>query len=386
MALSEETMSKCSVHLSAYKSACEDHPELKSFNLALQERANKVIDSLTTGAETGTGYLSQHEIHMEVSKHLFEVSQDVANFIIESENNVWESKALNSLVTAYFENTLKTLEIFDNVMDCVEKAEIGRLYIQEAVAQFEKESAENDVGGKKKRYEKTLEKLKKFKAMGDPFDGRELTNQFKLIQKQQESLLQEVSEAKTKLDEEVKKLAEEYAKAQKQSKLANVLFGATFCIVAVGSIALIASGVGAPLGIVGVVSLPVIAVGWVGVHTFLESRMDALKRQQEALARLNENLSSVEHGIVTNERAIENISEQVHHLEKKITSLLKLVDEAIEDEGDEVDTKLALHLIRDKVTKLTETLKEIGETVDKLNKLIREARLHVLEKISGSVK
>ncbi|EOA24177.1 hypothetical protein CARUB_v10017410mg [Capsella rubella] len=388
MALSEDLMSKCSEHMSAYKSACEEHPGLKSFDSKLQQRAMKVIDTLTAGAETGTGTeeLSQHTVHVEVSKHLLEVHQEVANFILESEDDVWENKSLRYLVKAYFENTIKTLEIFDNIMESVEKAERGQLIIQEAVAQFDKDSSEKDFGGKKKRYEKTLKELKKFKAMGNPFDGRDFSAQFKLIQKQQESLLAEVAEAKKKLEEEAKKLQEEYANAQKGSLISNVVFGAVACLVFVGSVALVMTGVGAPLGVAGFVAVPAIAMGWVGVQFYLAKRMEALKRQQEAFTKLQEKLTLLEIGTETNEDSLGTVTEIAHQLEKKITSIMKDVDDAIENEGDEVDIKLDLYSIREKVEKVTEKINEVGETVAKHSKLIAEARYHILEKINGSGK
>ncbi|XP_006279202.2 UPF0496 protein At3g28270 [Capsella rubella] len=316
---------------------------------------------------------------MEISKNLLEVSQGVANFILEGENDVWENKALRSLVQAYFDNTIKTLEIFDNVMDYVEKAEMGQLYIQEAVAQFDKESAEKDLGGKKKRYEKTLKNLNKFKAMGDTFDGGELMIQFDLIKKQQESLLQDVSEAKTKFHEE-------YAKLKAGSMISHAVFGAAFFGTLIGSVALLITGVGIPLAIAGFLSLPVMAVGWSVTHFLLEKRMDELKKLEETLTKVEGVSSLVGIGIETNEEALKSVSEIAHQLEKKITSIIKYVDDAIENEGDEVDMKLALHLIKEKVMKLTEKIKEVGETVASHSKLILEARFHVLEKINGSGK
>ncbi|XP_010502826.1 PREDICTED: UPF0496 protein At3g28270-like [Camelina sativa] len=386
MALSEDTMSKCSEHLSAYKSACEDHPHLKSFDFSLQQRTIKAIDSLTNGAETGTGFMSQHEIHMEVSKHLLEVSQDVANFIFETEDNVWESKALKSLVTAYFENTKKTFEILDDVLTCVKLAEMGEHYIVEAVAQFDKESAVKGVGGKKKRYENTLKELKRFKLMGDYFQIVAVTTSIslQLIQQQQILLLQKVSEAKKKHAEEIKELGHEYANAKKWSLISNVILGAVFFIVSLGSIALIATGVGESLGIAGAVSLSLIAMGWVGVHTYLTNKMDALKKQAEALKKEHENSTPVEIGIETNEDSLGTILVLVRQLEQKIQSLIKDADEAIENEGDEVDTQLAIYSIREKVTTLAAKVKEIGESVAKQKELILKAGFHVLEKINGS--
>ncbi|XP_019085429.1 PREDICTED: UPF0496 protein At3g28270-like [Camelina sativa] len=361
MALSKDTMSKCSEHLSAYKSACEDDPDLKSFDSALQQRTIKVIDSLTAGAETGLS--SQHEVHKEVSQHLLEVSQDVAKFILESKDNVWESEALKSLVIAYFENTVKTLKIFNTIESCVEDAEMGQLLIRDAVAEFQKESAEANVGGTKKKYEKTLKVLKKFKAMGDPFDGTVLKTQLELIKKQQESLLEEVCEA-------IKKLQMEITNLGKESSIANVFFGAVFAVVAAASIALMATGFGG----FGAISSTLIVAGWAGVDTALRRKNDALKKQLEGL----------ETGIKINQEAMETVSILVDGLEDRIQNMLKLVDNAIENEDDEADTRLVLKVISDKVEILIEKTKDVGESVKNHSKLIAEARLHVLQKINSS--
>ncbi|XP_010507095.1 PREDICTED: UPF0496 protein At3g28270-like [Camelina sativa] len=294
MALSEETMLKCSVHLSAYKSACEDHPDLKSFDASLQQKTVKAIDSLTDG----------HEAHKNVSQRLLQVSQDVLNFILESKDDVWESKALRSLVQAYFDNTMKTLKIFDNVMECVDKAELGQLYIREAMAEFEKESEVKDVGGKK--YEETVKELMKFKAMKDPFDGQLLTTQFELIKNQQESLLSELCVAKTKI-------AEEHSAAHKASILSNALFGAAFALAAVASISVmaVAVGVAAPFA---VLLVPVLALGWVGVSVFLERKMKGLKKQEEDGNKEGGVAESVEKGTEINEESLKTVSELVDEL------------------------------------------------------------------------
>ncbi|EOA24188.1 hypothetical protein CARUB_v10017426mg [Capsella rubella] len=381
MALSEETMSKCSGHMSAYKSACEEHPDLKSFDSSLQQRTIKVIESLTTGADTGS--LSQHSIHMEVSQHLLEVSQGVANFILESENDVWKNKALKSLVQAYFENTIKTIDIFDNIRDFVGKAEMGQLYIQEAMAEFDKESPEKDAGGRKKRYEKTLKDLKKFDDIKDVFDGQVITNQFELIQKQQESLLEKLcEEAKKKIDEKQSDEAEkELDEAHHRSKFWNVVFGAGIALAAVASLAVmaVAVGVAAPFA---VLAVPLLALGWVGVHHSLEKKVNDLKRHEEDGKKQEGITDSPDKGVESNKEALNTVPKLVHQLEKKIKSILEVVGDAIEDEVDEKEIKLQLSLIGKEVEKLTKEIKEVGETVDKQKKLIHEARFHVLKKIN----
>ncbi|CAH8267032.1 unnamed protein product [Arabidopsis lyrata] len=341
MALSKDMMLKSSELLSAYKSACEHQPDLKSFDSSLQQQTTKVIDSLTAGAETGLS--PQQAVHIEVSQHLLEVTKGVANFTTKVEDDVWENKALKSLVEAYFESTKKTLKIFNTIENCVEKAEMGQLLIREALHEFEKELAEKD---------------------------------FKLIKEQQESLFEEVCEAKKRVHGEI-------TKKEKESFITNLLFGAAFAVVAVTSIALIATGAGAVVAF-GSLSTTLLAVGWAGVYTALDNKKDALKTQLEGLKKVEGIESSVEKGIKTNEEAAETVSILVEGLEGRIHNMMKLVDNAIENEEDEADTRIVLKLISERVEKLTEKIKEVGESVENHSKLIAKARLQVLQKINRS--
>ncbi|CAH8267031.1 unnamed protein product [Arabidopsis lyrata] len=372
MALSEDLMSKCSEQMSAYKAACEEDPKLKSFDASLQQQTNKMIDSLTFDTETGS--VSPHDVHKKVSQHLVEVTQGVANFITEVEGDVWENQALKYLVLAYFENTKKTLEIFNTIANCVDEAEMGQLLIQQAVQQFEKESAEKDVGGKKNKYEKTLERLKKFKANGDPFNGQVLTNQFELIKKQQESLLEEVTQTMKKIEEEITNL-------KKGNVIANIVFGAVFAVVAVASIALIVIFPGT-IAAYGALAAPLVALGWPVVNTILGKKIDNLNKQLESLKKVKEIGKTVEKGIKTNEEASETVSILVDGLDDRIQNMLELVDKAIENEEDEGATILVMKIVPEKVEKLTKKIKEVGESVEDHSKLVAEARLHVLQKIN----
>ncbi|KAG7559071.1 hypothetical protein ISN45_Aa05g006790 [Arabidopsis thaliana x Arabidopsis arenosa] len=372
MALSHDLVSKCSEQMKAYKAACEEDPKLKSFDASLQQQTNKMIDSLTVDTETGS--VSPHDVHKKLSEHLVEVTQGVANFITEVEGDVWENQALKYLVLAYFDNTEKTLKIFKTIAKCVDEAETGELLIRQAVHEFEKESEEKDVGGKKKKYEKTLEGLKKFKANGDPFDGQVLTNQFELIKKQQESLLEEVTETRKKIQEELTNL-------EKGNVITNVVFGAVFAVVAVASIALLVTVPGA-IPAFGALAPPLLALGWTVVHTILGSKMDALKKQLEGLKKVEDIEKSVEKGIKINEEATKTVSILVEGLEDRIQNMLELVDNAIENEEDEWDTRLVIKLITEKVEKLTKKIKEVGESVETHSDLIVKARLHVMQKIN----
>ncbi|CAH8267030.1 unnamed protein product [Arabidopsis lyrata] len=365
MAFSEDLMSKCSEQINAYKAACEEDPELKSFDASLQQKTIKMIDSLTV--DTKTGSVSPHEAHMKVSEHLVEVTQGVANFITKVEGDVWVNENLRSLVLAYFENTAKTLEIFNTIEKCVDDASMGQVYIQEALIEFENESAEKDDGGKKKKYEKTMEHLKKFKANGDPFDGQVLTDQIKLIKKEQEDLVEKMSDAIKNIEKEEKSIE-------------NVLFGSAFALLAGASIAEL--GTAGKVGFSwGLLVSPLLAVGWFGVHSYIEKK-NALNKQLEDLQKLEDVAKSAEKGLIINEEATETVSKLVEGLENRIKHMFDLVDNAIDHAKNEAEARYVLNKISKKVDNLTRKIEEVGESVENHSKLIVEARRHVMEKIN----
>ncbi|XP_056852214.1 UPF0496 protein At5g66660-like [Raphanus sativus] len=123
-------------YVNSYVSACQDDPELKSFDSSL---------------------------HLQTSN------------LIRSKEDVLKNEELKSLVDLYYEE-LKTLNLFNTVDKCVKKAEITLLNIRVAIKKFEKESMDMDLGGNK-NYADTLKELNKVKAMGDPF-GDEFMQQF----------------------------------------------------------------------------------------------------------------------------------------------------------------------------------------------------------------
>ncbi|EFH51703.1 predicted protein [Arabidopsis lyrata subsp. lyrata] len=275
LALSKDKMSRYSEQVDAYRAACGHHPELKSFDSALQQRTKKMIDSLTVEAKTGS--VSPHTVHKE------------------------------------------------------------------------------------------------FKAMGNPFDGSELTNQFELMNKQQESLL--------------KKVTERISTVKTVTIISHVVFGAVGVIYFAGCIGLMCTGVGAPLGAVGaMVGIIVLPLGWVGVNYFLNERLEALQKQLKALNIVKSIPPKIGEGTITDQVGINSVSEQVDELKDQIKSMLEAVDDAIESKGDEVDMKGDMQSLVEEVEKLTTKIKEIGDDVDVYSKLIKETRLHVLEKINGSGK
>ncbi|KAG7563871.1 hypothetical protein ISN44_As10g006340 [Arabidopsis suecica] len=227
----------------------------------------------------------------------------------------------------------------------------------------------------------------KFKAMGNPFDGSELTNQFELMNKQQESLLKKVTDTRERIMKEIEEVTERISTVKTVTIISHVVFGAVGVAYTAGCIALMCTGVGAPWGaggaVVGVIVLP---LGWVGVNYLLNERLEALQKQLKALNIVKSIPPKIGEGTITDQVGINSVSEQVDELKDQIKSMLEAVDDAIESKGDAVDMKGDMQSLVEEVEKLTTKIKEIGDDVDVYSKLIKETRLHVLEKINGSGK
>ncbi|KAL0642039.1 hypothetical protein Bca4012_102741 [Brassica carinata] len=320
--------------------------------------ANKVLNSVNAQAETDS--YSVHTSYAELYKYLLDACQAVAKFITAIEGDVWDNEDLKKMVEAYFEDTIKTLEFFNSVDKLADKASIGDLYLQRAVDLFDKESAENG-GNTKNKYEKALEDLKKFENMKHDFDGDKLIAKFASVKKEQENLLEQVSDLKKKIDAA-------YAAAQAHSKLTNILFGVLFGVVALIGVATFAFGGDALVAgaIAAGLSLPVVAVGWAGTKIAMQKLEDTVKKQKDIAEQVGK-------GLEVNKDAMATIMNLVENLLDKIESMLEIADTP--DEASERDTKNELKLIKKKLGGFTDSINEVDETVAKLSKLVVESRI-----------
>lgn len=81
--------------------------------------------------------------------------------ILECKQDIWKTPELFELVEEYFENSLQTLDFCTALEKCLKRARDSQLLILVALGMFDEES-----GIEGKKYVKTLEELKKFKAAG----------------------------------------------------------------------------------------------------------------------------------------------------------------------------------------------------------------------------
>ncbi|KAL1204298.1 hypothetical protein V5N11_029496 [Cardamine amara subsp. amara] len=354
-------LSKYAAELSSYTSACKTDSSLKSFDSSLHQRTISVISSLAAQAKTQSLNLDSL---MEVYGFLLELNQDAVRVIIESREDVWKNKDLKSLVDVYFNSTSRTLDFCNTVENCVKKTDISQLIIRFAVKQFETESVDTKVEGiKKEKYAKTLEELNKFKAMGDPFDG-EFVTQYKSVYEQQVFLLKELRKLKAKLDKK-------HRNVKTWRILSNVVFVSTFVSVFVLSV--VAAAMIAPPVVSAVAAgliVPIEVTGkWCG---------KMWKEYERAVKRHKGLVLSLELGARVNSVAMGNIIFEVENLKIRISSILKLVEFAVQREEEEMATRLAMEEIMKKVDGFTEKIEQVGENAARCSKLIALGRLLVL--------
>ncbi|CAE6071179.1 unnamed protein product [Arabidopsis arenosa] len=103
------------------------------------------------------------------------------------------------------------------------------------------------------------------------------------MNKQQESLLKKVTDTRERIMKEIEEVTEKISTVKTVTIISHVVFAAAGVIYTAGCIALMCTGVGAGLGAVGALGIPVLAVQWVGVNYVLNDSLEALQKQLKAL-------------------------------------------------------------------------------------------------------
>uniref|UniRef100_A0A6N2LAL5 Uncharacterized protein n=1 Tax=Salix viminalis TaxID=40686 RepID=A0A6N2LAL5_SALVM len=147
--LQASTSSQLTADFSSYEEACNQDPELKSFDVTLHGRINHVIKILADGVELrslGSFKEVKNSVEIrslgsfkEVTNCLLEMNQDVVKVILESKEDIWDNPELFDLVEEYFKSSVKTMEFCTALGSCLERAQNSQLIIQLAINQFEQE-------------------------------------------------------------------------------------------------------------------------------------------------------------------------------------------------------------------------------------------------------
>ncbi|KAK8674044.1 hypothetical protein V6N13_112346 [Hibiscus sabdariffa] len=351
--------------LSSYEAACRNDSTLQHFDAILHQRTNDVIGTLAAGL--GAESLSFDSLK-QVTGCLLETNQEVLKIILQCQTDIWKNPDLFSLVEEYFENSKKTLEFCTALENCLKRARNNQLIIQLAVRYFDEEAG-LQVGDGERKFAKTLEELRKFKAAEEPFN-KEFFILFDSVRSQQELMLRKLLARKRKLDKKLKSL-------KTWRRVSNVLFVATFVSVLIFSV--VAVAIAAPPVVTALAAAMAVPVGSVGKWcNWLWKRYEnEVKGQRELIA-------GMEIGPIIAIHDLQSIRVLIDKLEIEMESLLHNSDFALREEDA---LKLTIDEIKRKLEAFMTTIEELGRQANTCSRGIRMARtvvLHKMMKRSGS--
>ncbi|PNX98858.1 hypothetical protein L195_g022116 [Trifolium pratense] len=345
--------------LSSYEAACVDDPNLRSFDATIQERTNRVINSLAQGIEVRSISL---ESLGEVTGSLLDMNQEVVKVILECKQDIWNKKDrdLFALVEDFFDNSLQTLEFCNALEKCLKRAREKLVAVNSVMTCFEEE-VQNGVEGS--TYLKTLKGLKDFKETGDPFT-EEFNSLFQKVSTQQSSMLKRLLIRKQKLDKKLNSL-------KTLKRVSSVIFVAAFVAVLIFSV--VAAAIAAPpvvTALAGALAVPIGSVGkW--CNSLFKKYETALKGQREVI-------SSMHAGTYIALVDMNNIKVRIDQLEIKIESMVQVADFAL---GNEDAVKLAIDEIKNKIETFADIIESLSMQADKCSRQTMKARTVVVQKI-----
>ncbi|KAI5660995.1 hypothetical protein M9H77_20318 [Catharanthus roseus] len=342
--------------LNSYEAACKMDEDLQSFDANLHARTNQVISTLAAGGVEVRAL--SFESLKEVTECLLEMNQEVVKVILECKKDIWKNQELFELVEEYFENSLKTLDFCAALEKCLKRARDSQLLIMVALQQFDEEDG---IEGNNK-YTKTLEELKNFKAVGDPFT-EEFFQNFQSVYKQQILMLEKLQMRKNKLDKKLK-----YIHAWR--KVSSIIFVATFASVLICSV--VAAAMAAPpvaAALAAATSIPLGSMGkW--IDSLLKNYETAVKGQKEVI-------NSMHVGTYVTIKDLDNIRVLIDRLEIEIELLLKNVDFILNENA----VKVGIVEIKKKLDVFMKNVEDLGVQADVCSRDIRRARTVVLQRI-----
>lgn len=342
--------------LSSYEAECANNSDLQSFDVQVHERTNRALNSLANGVAVGS--LSMDAL-MEVTDFLLEMNGDAVKIILESKEDVW-NKELFSLVDAFFDNSLKTLEFCGALEESLRRTRDSQFIIKLAVRKFE--SDEN--GGDDERYVKTFEVLKKFQEAGDPF-GEEFVKLFQSLYKQHLSMFKKLQHQKKKLDKK-------YSNMKTWKTVSNVILVTAFASVLIFSV--VAAAMSAPPVVIALAAALAVPMGPVGkwCNTLWNRYLNSIKVEKQLM-------SSMEGHSFIILKDFENIRLLVRRLSIQLGSLLQNANLGIREQGG---MQLVIDEIKKNLEGFDETIEKLSVHAAKCSTDVTKARTVILQKIA----
>lgn len=353
--------SQYAADLSSYEAEGQLDQEVQSFDSTVQDRTNRVINTLAVGVEVGVEVRSlSFDSLKEVTNCLLDMNQEVVKVILDCKKDIWKSKELFDLVEEYFDNSLRTLD-FCTVLDkCLKRARDSQLVVQFALQRFEEEE-KNGVGERK--HSRTLQDLKNFKDAGKPFTD-DFFEMFQSVYSGQKSMLEKLRQRKRKLDKKLKSL-----KAWR--KVSTIIFVSACVSVLIFSV--VAAAIAAPPVVTALAGALAVPIGSIG--KWLDS---IWKKYEKEVKEQREIISSMQVGSLIAIKDLDEIRVLVERLEISMEALIQNADVAIREEDA---IKLVVEEIKKKLQGFMETIEILSQNTDKCSRDIRRARTVILQRI-----
>uniref|UniRef100_A0A7N0ZZS7 Uncharacterized protein n=1 Tax=Kalanchoe fedtschenkoi TaxID=63787 RepID=A0A7N0ZZS7_KALFE len=349
---------RCSADLNSYAAACQQDPVLQSFDSAVRESTTRAVNTVALEVEFHSVSLDSLR---EVTGSLLDVNHEVVKVILECKKDIWKNSELSSLVDEYFENSLQILDFCNALEKCLKRARDSQLIIDVALQQYEDETMQQ--GFDERRYHKTLQELKNFKDLGNPFSD-EFFLKFQETYEKQVAMLKKMELRRQKLDKKARSL-------KSWRTVSNVIFVSTLAAVLIFSV--VAAAIAAQpviTALVGALAVPIGSMGkW--INSLWKSY------ETEVMGELKV-VDSMHIGTYIAVQDLDNIRIQVNKLETEIQSLLQNAGLALREEDT---VKIVIDEIKKKLSAFTDCLDDLADQTAKCHRDIMKARTVILQRI-----
>ncbi|GLT52237.1 hypothetical protein SLA2020_255860 [Shorea laevis] len=344
--------------LSSYKAACKLDVDLQTFDTKLLEWTSCVISTLAGGSEVRALSLDSLKV---VTECLLGMNQEVVKVILKCKEDIWENQQLFDLVDEYFNNSLQTLDFYNALVKCLQRARDSQSIILVALQQFEMGT---EVDGS--QYVKTLKELENFEAAGDPFT-EEFFRMFHSVYERNKLMMEKLQQQQNKLDKKRKRM-------KVWRKVSSMIF-VTACAALLICSVVAAAMAAAPTVIadLAAASAPICSMVGEWVDSLWEFCETKLKWQAEVI-------SSMHKGNYVAIKDLDTIQRMIKPLKDDIEALLQNADSATK----EGHLKIRMENIKEMLVRFKNNAKDLEAQVGRCRGNIIDARNEVLKRIMES--
>ncbi|KAL3700408.1 hypothetical protein R1sor_018430 [Riccia sorocarpa] len=333
-------------------------PDLKNFDNGMKQRTEKVLGSLENGMKGGGLHLSVLE---DVTNGLLGMNEDVVNYILECDLDVWANDEMKELVTDYFKNSLEVLDFCGVLEKCVQQARDNQIFVEQAMSKMPDDGNPSD-----DTCTRILLELSNFLEAPNPFT--EFQTLFSVVYERQRKLQEKLTERRRKYHRKERNV-------RVMKKITTVILTAS-CVSLVVCAA-VAMAVASPFfagGVTAAASLPLEAMhGW----------LNKLWAHYEQKVRAERGVVDAAHwGTWVAIKDLDTMTTEVRRLTSEIEGFNRNIEFA-QERGDSLALQNSIRMIRRKHEQFVKQLDDLGVHVNECIKRITKekglaAKLRVL--------